>query len=99
MSLLPAPAHAWQPWAPHFETVALSCPLRWFDAILVEKAHQWEEDDRLAREAEGKKMGRRQVDLDGDQLMDVQDEEDEVSAFTDPLSFHVLIGLELCPLK
>jgi len=65
----------------------------------VEKARRWEEEDRLAREAEGKKIGRRQGDLDGDQLMYVQDEKDEVSALTDPLSFHVLIGLELCPLK
>jgi len=46
----------------------------------VEKARQLEEDDRLAREEEGRKMGRPRVDLDGDQLMDVQDEEDEVSA-------------------
>ena len=46
----------------------------WIDRILAEKAHQWEEGC-LAREEEGrKKMGRRWVDVDGDQLMDVEDE-------------------------
>ena len=43
----------------------------WIDRILVEKAGQWEEEDRLPHEGEEpRKMGR--VDLDGDQLMDVE---------------------------
>jgi hypothetical protein len=47
----------------------------WIDGMLAEKARQWEEEDRLAREEEERrKMGRRWVDLDGDQLMDVEDE-------------------------
>lgn len=45
----------------------------WIDRILVEKAGQWEEEDRLPHEGEEpRKMGRRWVDLDGDQLMDVE---------------------------
>jgi len=39
------------------------------------EARQWEEEDRLThKEQERRKMGRRWVDLDGDQLMDVEDE-------------------------
>jgi protein SMG6 len=47
----------------------------WIDGVLAEKARQWEEEDRQAREEEERrKMGRRWIDLDGDQLMDVEDE-------------------------
>jgi hypothetical protein len=42
--------------------------------ILAEKASQWEEEERLAQEEEHRKIGRRWADLDGDQLMDVEDE-------------------------
>ncbi|KAI9463378.1 hypothetical protein F5148DRAFT_1313175 [Russula earlei] len=45
------------------------------DGVLAEKVRQWEEEDRLAREEEERrKMGRRWVDVDGDQLMDIEDE-------------------------
>ena len=47
----------------------------WIDEILAEKARQWEEEDRLTlEEEERRKMGRRWVDPDGNQLMDVEDE-------------------------
>lgn len=42
---------------------------------LAEKAHQWEEEARQAREEEERrKMGRRWVDGEGDQVMDDEDE-------------------------
>jgi hypothetical protein len=53
------------------------------DRMLAEKARQWEEEDYLVHEEEHRKMGRRWVDLDGDQLMDVKDE------VADTLSDHV----------
>jgi hypothetical protein len=47
----------------------------WIDEILTEKARQWEEEGGLARgEEEHRKMGRRRVDLDGNQLMDIGNE-------------------------
>ena len=47
----------------------------WIDGALKEKSRQWEEETRQAREEEERrKMGRRWVDVDGDQLMDVEDE-------------------------
>jgi len=46
----------------------------WVDGMLAEKARQWEEEDRLAcEEEEHRQMGQRWVDLDGDQLMDIED--------------------------
>ena len=43
--------------------------------MLTEKARQCEEENRLAhKEEERRMMGRRWVDLDGDQLMDIEDE-------------------------
>ena len=68
---LPIPAHARQPWAPHLEAAALSHPLWWISQILAEKVCQWEEEDHLACEEEGRKMGQHQVDPDGDQLMGI----------------------------
>ncbi len=45
------------------------------DGALAEKARQWEEDARKAREEEERrKMGRGWVDGDGDQVMDDEDE-------------------------
>ena len=45
------------------------------EGALAEKVRQWEEEDRQAREEEERrKMGRRWVDVDGDQLMDVEEE-------------------------
>ena len=47
----------------------------WIDGALAKKARQWEEEARQTREEEERrKMGRRWVDVDGDQLMDVEDE-------------------------
>ena len=47
----------------------------WIEGVLAEKARQWEEEDRQVREEdERRKMGRRWVDVNGDQLMDVEDE-------------------------
>jgi protein SMG6 len=47
----------------------------WVEGVLAEKTRQWEEEDRQAREEEERrKMGRRWIDVDGDQLMDVEDE-------------------------
>src|SRR5258707_662045 len=47
----------------------------WVDGMLADKTCQWEEEGRLAcEEEERRKMGRRWVDLHGDQLMDVDDE-------------------------
>jgi len=44
------------------------------DGVLAEKARRWEEEDRQAREEEERrKMGRRWVDVDGDQLMDAEE--------------------------
>ena len=45
------------------------------DGALAEKARQWEDEARQAREEEERrKMGRRWVDIDGDQVMGVEDE-------------------------
>jgi protein SMG6 len=45
------------------------------DGALAEKARQWEEEARQAREEEERrKMGRRWVDGEGDQMMDDEDE-------------------------
>jgi hypothetical protein len=47
----------------------------WIDGALAKKARLWEEEARQAREEEERrKMGRRWVDVDGDQLMDFEDE-------------------------
>ena len=47
----------------------------WIDGVLAEKARQWEEEARQVREEEEcRKMGRRWVDVDGDQVMDTEDE-------------------------
>lgn len=47
----------------------------WVDGVLAEKVRRWEEEDRQAREEEERrKMGQRWIDVDGDQLMDVDDE-------------------------
>ncbi len=47
----------------------------WVDGALAEKARRWEEEARQAHEEEERrKMGRRCVDLDGDQVMDDPDE-------------------------
>src|SRR5258708_11237295 len=47
----------------------------WVDGALAEKARGWEEEARQAHEEEERrKMGRRCVDLDGDQVMDDPDE-------------------------
>jgi protein SMG6 len=47
----------------------------WIDGALAEKARRWEEEARQAHEEEERrKMGRRCVDLDGDQVMDDPDE-------------------------
>jgi protein SMG6 len=47
----------------------------WIDGALAEKARVWEEEDRLAREEEERrKLGRRWVDVDGDELMDVEED-------------------------
>ncbi|KAH9028113.1 hypothetical protein EDB85DRAFT_2074672 [Lactarius pseudohatsudake] len=47
----------------------------WVDGMLAEKAHVWEEEDRQAREEdERRKQGRRSVDVEGDELMDVEDD-------------------------
>jgi hypothetical protein len=52
----------------------------WVDGMLAEKARQWEEEARQAREEdERRKMGRRWVDVEGDQVMDVEDETAELS--------------------
>jgi len=52
----------------------------WINRILAEKLCQWEEEDCLAREkGECRKMGRRWVNPDGDQLMPVQGEEEGVT--------------------
>ena len=52
----------------------------WVDGALAEKARQWEEEARQAREEEERrKMGRRWVDVDGDQVMDAEDEVTDVS--------------------
>jgi len=54
---------------------------RGIDGVLAEKVRQWEEEDRQVREEEERrKMGQRWIDVDGDQLMDVEDE------IADPLS-------------
>ena len=47
----------------------------WVDGALAEKARVWEEEDRQAREEEERrKLGRRRVDVEGDELMDVEDD-------------------------
>ncbi|KAH9171504.1 hypothetical protein EDB89DRAFT_1108247 [Lactarius sanguifluus] len=47
----------------------------WVDGMLAEKARVWEEEDRQAREEEERrKLGRRWVDIEGDELMDVEDD-------------------------
>ena len=47
----------------------------WVDGVLAEKVRVWEEEEREAREEEERrKLGRRWVDLDGDELMDVEDD-------------------------
>jgi len=47
----------------------------WIDGILAEEVCQWEEEDHLTcKEQEHRKMGQHWVDLDGNQLMDVEDE-------------------------
>jgi hypothetical protein len=52
----------------------------WVDGVLAEKARQWEEEARQAREEEERrKMGRRWVDVEGDQVMDVEDETADLS--------------------
>jgi protein SMG6 len=52
----------------------------WIDGVLAEKARQWEEEARQAREEEERrKMGRRWVDVDGDQVMDTEDEITDLS--------------------
>jgi hypothetical protein len=52
----------------------------WVEGVLADKARQWEEEDRQAREEEERrKMGRRWVDVDGDQLMDVEEIADTLS--------------------
>jgi hypothetical protein len=43
------------------------------DGALAEKARQWEEEARKACEEERRKMGRRWVDGEGDQVMDDED--------------------------
>ena len=90
MGLLPVPAHARQPWVPHLEAAASSHPVvDWSNTC------RWEEEDHLACEEEGRKMGQHRVDPDGDQLMDIWDEEGEVSA-PHWLAFFPC-RLELCP--
>ncbi|KAI9455599.1 hypothetical protein BJY52DRAFT_638264 [Lactarius psammicola] len=45
------------------------------DGALAEKARVWEEEERQAREEEERrKLGRRWVDVEGDELMDVEDD-------------------------
>jgi hypothetical protein len=52
----------------------------WIDGALADKARQWEEEARQAREEEERrKMGRRWVDVDGDQVMDAEDEVTDLS--------------------
>jgi len=47
----------------------------WVDGALAEKARVWEEEERQAREEEERrKLGRRWVDVVGDELMDVEDD-------------------------
>ena len=45
------------------------------DGALAEKARVWEEEDRQAREEEERrKLGRRRVDVEGDELMDIEED-------------------------
>jgi hypothetical protein len=47
----------------------------WVDGVLAEKVRVWEEEDRQAREEEEhRKLGRRRVDVEGDELMDIEDD-------------------------
>lgn len=47
----------------------------WVDGVLAEKVRVWEEEERQAREEEERrKLGRRWVDVDGDEMMDVEDD-------------------------
>ncbi|KAH9053859.1 hypothetical protein EDB87DRAFT_1676684 [Lactarius vividus] len=47
----------------------------WVDGMLAEKARVWEDEDRQAREEEERrKLGRRWIDIEGDELMDVEDD-------------------------
>ena len=45
----------------------------WIDGMLTEKARQCEEEDRLTHKEERRMMGRCWVELDGDQLIDIED--------------------------
>ncbi|KAI9433991.1 hypothetical protein H4582DRAFT_1983834 [Lactarius indigo] len=52
-----------------------TCRSWWVDGMLAEKSRVWEEEDRQAREEEERrKLGRRWVDIEGDELMDVEDD-------------------------
>jgi protein SMG6 len=47
----------------------------WVDGALAEKVRVWEEEDRQAREEEERrKLGRRRVDVEGDELMDIEED-------------------------
>ena len=53
----------------------------------------WEEEERQAGEEEHKKLGRRRVDLDGDELMDVEDDPDNDSEEIKALNISVSVKL------